>query len=80
LNIVFSNGYGYPRARFLIADGCRDELAFKDYIRLHQVPTRVWYSAYEQLSTANIGNNERIRAGLCGEPGREATEQWVRAL
>jgi hypothetical protein len=44
------------------------------------VPTRVWYSAYEQLSTANIGNNERIRAGLCGEPGREATEQWVRAL
>jgi hypothetical protein len=80
LNIVFSNGYGYPRARFLIADGWRDELAFKDYIRLHQVPTRVWYSAYEQLSTANIGNNERIRAGLCGEPGREATEQWVRAL
>ena len=76
LNIVFSNGYGYPNARFLIADGCRDELAFKDYLRLHQVPTRVWFSAYEQLSCANIANNARIRAGLRGE----ATEKWVQAL
>jgi len=80
LNIVFSNGHGYPNARFLIADGCRDELAFKDYLRLHQVPTRVWYSAYDQLSCANIANNARIRAGLRGEPGRETTEQWVQAL
>jgi hypothetical protein len=76
LNIVFSNGYGYPRARWLIADGCRDELAFKDYLRLHQVPTRVWYSAYGQLSAANVKNNERIRAGLTREP----TEDWLRAL
>jgi len=76
LNIVFSNGYGYPRARWLIADGCRDELAFKDYLRLHQVPTRVWYSAYGQLSAANIRNNERIRAGL----KRELTDDWLRAL
>jgi hypothetical protein len=80
LNIVFSNGYGYPNARFLIADGCHDELAFKDYLRLHQVPTRVWFSAYEQLSCANIANNARIRAGLHGEPGRKETEQWVQAL
>jgi hypothetical protein len=80
LNIVFSNGFGYPNARFLIADGCHDELAFKDYLRLHQVPTRVWFSAYEQLSCANIANNARIRAGLRGDPSREATEQWVQAL
>ena len=80
LNIVFSNGYGYPNARFLIADGCHDELAFKDYLRLHQVPTRVWHSAYGQLTCANIANNERLRAGLSGEPGPERTEQWVQAL
>ena len=77
LNIVFSNGFGYPRANWLIRDGARDELAFKDYLRLHQVPTRVWYSAYGRLSCANIGNNERIRAGLRGEAD---AEQWVRAL
>jgi len=80
LNIVFSNGYGYPRARWLIADGCRDELAFKDYLRLHMVPTRVWHSAYGRLTCANIANNERIRAGLRGEPGREATKRWLEAL
>ncbi len=70
LNIVFSNGYGYPNARWLIAEGCRDELAFKDYLRLHQVPTRVWYSAYGELTAANIGNNEQIRAGLRGDDRR----------
>jgi hypothetical protein len=80
LNIVFSNGFGFPRARWLVADGARDELAFKDYLRLHQVPTRVWYSAYGRLTSANIANNERIRAGLCSEPDRKETERWLQAL
>lgn len=80
LNIVFSNGSGYPRTRLLILDGARDELAFKDYLRLHQVPTRVWHSPYGQLSAANINNNERIRAGLQGEAGAEKAEQWLRSL
>ena len=80
LNIVFSNGYGYPRARFLILDGARDELAFKDYLRRHQVPTRVWHSPYGQLSAANINNNQRIRAGLHGEGGAEKAEQWLHNL
>jgi hypothetical protein len=80
LNIVFSNGFGFPRARWLVGDGARDELAFKDYLRLHQVPTEVWYSAYGRLTSANIANNERIRAGLRGELGREAAARWVRAL
>jgi len=80
LNIVFSNGYGFPKARWLVGGGARDELAFKEYLRVHQAPTHVWYSAYGRLTTANIANNERIRAGLRGEPGREETERWVRAL
>src|SRR5581483_5614697 len=36
LNAAFSNGYGYPKTRFLLLDGARDELAFKDYLRGHQ--------------------------------------------
>ena len=43
LNLVFSNGVGYPRTSWLVRGGARDELAFKDYLRVHQVPTRVWY-------------------------------------
>jgi hypothetical protein len=80
LNIVFSNGYGYPRVRFLLLDGARDELAFKDYLRLHQVPTRVWHSSYGRLSAANIANNERIRAGLQGDADAGEAERWLRAL
>jgi hypothetical protein len=78
LNIVFSNGYGYPRTRWLVKDGCTDELAFKDYLRLHQVPTRVWYSAYGGLTNANIANNTRIRAGSDGS-GNDA-RRWVQTL
>jgi hypothetical protein len=80
LNIVFSNGYGYPRSRFLVLDGCNDEQAFKDYLRLHQAPTRVWHSSYGRLSTANIGNNARIRAGLQGNAEPKEAQEWLRAL
>jgi hypothetical protein len=76
LNLVFSNGVGYPRTSWLVHGGARDELAFKDYLRVHQVPTVVWYSAYEQLTALNIQQNERIRAGLRG--GDELS--WVQSL
>src|SRR4051794_29443900 len=76
LNLVFSNGVGYPRTSWLVRGGARDELAFKDYLRTHQVPTRVWYSAYDRLTALNIQQNERIRAGL--RDGDAAT--WVRSL
>jgi hypothetical protein len=76
LNLVFSNGVAYPRTSWLVRGGAKDELAFKDYLRTHQVPTRVWYSAYEQLTAINIGANERIRAGLRG--GDETG--WVQSL
>jgi hypothetical protein len=76
LNLVFSNGLGYPRTNWLVFRGAKDELAFKDYLRTHQVPTRVWYSAYDRLTALNIAQNERIRAGLRG--GDAAT--WVQSL
>ncbi|HEX4930029.1 MAG TPA: hypothetical protein VFV62_04900 [Gaiellaceae bacterium] len=76
LNLVFSNGVGYPKTRWLVLGGARDELAFKDYLRVHQVPTRVWYSAYGDLTALNIAQNERIRAGLRGGDERK----WVQSL
>ena len=80
LNIVFSNGYGFPKTRWLVLDGSRDELAFKHYLRRHQVPTRVWYSAYPRLTAANVARNEQIRNGLQGEVGREEARQWLQLL
>jgi hypothetical protein len=80
LNIVFSNGYGYPKTRWLVLDGSRDELAFKHYLRRHQVPTFVWHTAYDRLTAANVARNERIRAGLHGEMTRDEAERWLRLL
>ncbi len=80
LNIVFSNGWGYPRARFLILDGANDELAFKDYLRLHQIPTRVWHAAYGRLSALNVAANARLRKGLHGELDAAEEREWVQAL
>ena len=68
LNVVFSNGVGYPRTSWLVLGGARDELAFKDYLRTHQVPTRVWYSAYAAADRAE----HRSRTSASG-PGCAAT-------
>jgi len=80
LNLVFSNGVGYPKTRWLVCGGARDELAFKDYLRLHQVPTRVWYSAYDSLTALNIAQNERIRSSLHGDSSRDEERAWVQSL
>ena len=64
LNVVFSNGIGYPRARWLILDGCDDERKFKEYLRRHQMPTQVWYKAYPGLTAVDLERNTRIRQRL----------------
>jgi len=77
LNAVFSNGVGYPRTIGLVFGGAHREQEFKDYLRRHQLPIQVWYSAYPQLTAVNIENNARVRAGLYGEMSRAETESWL---
>ena len=57
-----------------------DELAFKDFLRLHQAPTHVWYSAYGGLTALNIEQNARIRAGLHGDLDADDERDWVQSL
>ena len=64
LNLVFSNGIGYPHTDYLINGGAKDERAFKNYIRRHQLPTDVWYKAYPGLTTFDLARNSRIREGF----------------
>jgi hypothetical protein len=80
LNAVFSNGIGYPPTRWLVLDGATDEQAFKKFLRSYLVPTQLWYSAYDNLTNANIANNTAIRAGLAGPMSAEETERWLRRL
>ena len=82
LNLVFSNGVGYPSTRWLILGGARDETAFKHYLRSHQIPTAVWYSAYDRLPARNVDANQQIRAGLATDlSGDEsAVAEWLARL
>jgi hypothetical protein len=64
LNVVFSNGIGYPRTNWLLRDGAKDEQHFKDFLRRHQMPTQVWYKAYPGLTAHDLRRNSLIRRGL----------------
>jgi len=81
LNLIFSNGIGYPRTSFLIKDGCSDERKFKEYLRRHQLPTQVWYNACPGLTAVDLERNTRIRQGLesLSISDQEARE-WVALL
>ncbi len=43
LNVVFGNGIGYPRTRWLLLDGAKNEQKFKYVLRRHELATEVWY-------------------------------------
>jgi hypothetical protein len=64
LNLLFSNGVGWPRTRWLVHGGSRIEQSFKYYQRRHQLPTQVWYKAYPGLALVELKRNHRVREGL----------------
>jgi len=53
---IWGQGIGMP--------GVTDLGAFKQYVRSVMVPHSQWYSAYPELSTRHIWNNEQIRNRL----------------
>jgi hypothetical protein len=81
LNLLFSNGLGWPRTRWLILGGARIEQSFKRYQRRHQIPTQVWYKAYPGLALVDLKRNQRIREGLQRERMSDAQAlAWLRLL
>ena len=79
INLVFSNGAGFPRTRWLVLGGARDEIRYKHYLRRHQVPTVVFYSAYPQSSAPNLDRFSSVRLGLRDrDPARAAS--WLGQL
>jgi hypothetical protein len=81
LNLVFSNGVGYPRTDWLVKGGARNSQAFKNYLRRHQVPNSVWYKASPGLTAMDLARHGRIREGLerRAMSDREI-EDWLRLL
>ena len=78
LNLVFSNGIGWPRTSYLLCGGAKRELEFKSYLRRHQLPTQVWYKAYPGLTAADLARNTMIREGLEAARMSEAeARRWL---
>jgi hypothetical protein len=80
LNTVFGQQEGYPRTRWMVKEGAHNERWFKSFIRGHQVPTQVWFSAYPDLAAVTLDQNARLRQGLSGELDGEELMAWLRLL
>ncbi|WP_211264805.1 hypothetical protein [Litoreibacter arenae] len=78
LNIVFSNGVGYPSTRYLLKDGASQESKFKRYLRNRQQLNNVWYKAYPGLTARDLARHSEIRAGLETRPNSSrALRLWL---
>ncbi len=60
--------------------GARDEAGFRTFLRGHQIPTQVWYSAYPGLTAVNVDANAKLRAGLHGEMSEAEAAAWLKLL
>ena len=78
LTAVWSNTKGFPRSRFLIYEGAKDEQRFKAWTRRHQIYTDVWYSAYKTLTVKNINNNTEINEALFRKMSDEELKDFLR--
>jgi hypothetical protein len=81
LNLVFSNGIGYPSTRWLVLGGAKNEQKFKDFIRRHELPTEVWYNGHAGMTTFEIERHHRVRKGVEAEtlPADQALA-WCRLI
>lgn len=61
---IWTNTKGFPRTRYLVCDGARNEADFKAFARNTQVPTLVWYSAYPDLTVQSVDRDSLIRQKL----------------
>ena len=67
LDAIWETSYGYP------PDGARDLPAFKRFLRSHQVPAEIFFSAYPEQTVLNIVNDRAFAhasAGAAGGPLR----------
>jgi hypothetical protein len=81
LNVVFSNGIGYPTTNWLVLDGAKDEQKFKYFIRRHELPTEVWYNGHPGLTALDLQRNSLIRKGLEDSAMSDSQmQEWVKLL
>jgi hypothetical protein len=73
LDAIWETSYGYP------PDGARDLAAFKRFLRSHQVPSEVFFSAYPEATVLNIAN-DRAFAGAYADAAVDPLRGLLRRL
>jgi hypothetical protein len=80
LTAVWSNTVDFPRSRFLLGDGARDEEAFKQWTRDHQIATQVWWSGVPASTVQNVRDDIAIRRRLQRPLPDDEAIQWLEML
>jgi hypothetical protein len=66
LDAIWETACGYP------PDGARDLPAFKKFLRDHQVPSEIFYSAYPATTVLNIIRDTGVRDRRLAQPATRA--------
>ncbi|HEX4422249.1 MAG TPA: hypothetical protein VH165_30260 [Kofleriaceae bacterium] len=80
LTAVWSNTRGFPATRYLVGDGARDEAAFKQWTREHQVATQVWWTGAPSSTVRNVRDDIWIRRRLDRGLTDDEVTSWLRRL
>ncbi|MEL6361841.1 MAG: hypothetical protein AAFR21_12230 [Pseudomonadota bacterium] len=74
---IWSNCEGFPETEFLTNKGGHDGDRFKRFARRSMVPTYLWYSAYDDMTAAQIRRNALVTRGLALESSDTNAEAWL---
>jgi hypothetical protein len=71
---------GFPRVAPLLAPAASDVEQVKAWALQHQQATRAWYSAYPELSTADVVTHAAIRRGIATISEEATAARWLSTL
>lgn len=77
LTSVWSNTRDFPKTANLFIGGAGDGTRFKRWARRQQVPSRFWFSAYPELTTARIRTHAAMRHGFASASNETQAGQWL---
>lgn len=80
LTAIWSNTRDFPPTTNLAFGGARDEEAFKQWTRDHQLETQVWWSSVPDQTVQNINDDVMLRRNLGTTLGREEMLDWLRRV
>ncbi|PSJ40905.1 hypothetical protein C7I55_11570 [Sphingomonas deserti] len=64
LTLAWGSGIGFPPTRLLVYDGASHGRQFKNWALASRTVSRLWYSAYPDLTVDQIERNHQIANGL----------------